>query len=379
MYSYSEAGIRPLTWDQNQKGTITFNDYFYGYEYYDDSKVMEFMSLSMNAHSFVKLSLVEYVFVSLCLAVIIAKFFPAIHNQIVSKTVNSLEYQSLYWGSAVVTNVFTYGLVLVTARGWSLFTQCLLYFPTQYDILSSYKPDYESLYVLSTQEFVVYVILFVGALFASLRNHHNKVIAMPIGMGKVMINISFCFSCFCFFVCCSQRCRAKTLQALILFSFKSFIYHIIMDVISIVFILFIEESRTFYISLTLLYMSLILFSVTIFLISRGRSLPFYKRSLNCFGGSIIVFGAVMLIVIMYMVLFFSLKLTGISGIITGLIPSIALSAVSWYIKKRLQREEARVRSITSSEYGATDEMTVNDGGSEVNGGDSNDEQRMLLP
>ena len=162
----------------------------------------------------------------------------------------------------------------------------------------------------------------------------------------------------------------------------------IMDVISIGFILFIEEYRTFYISLTLLYMSLILFfvmftSITLFLISRGRNLPFYKRSLNCFEGSfmlIIVFGAVMLIVIMYnMVLFFSLKLTGISGIITGLIPSIALSAVSWYIKKRLQREEARVRSITSSEYGATDEMTVNDGGSEVNGGDSNDEQSMLLP
>ena len=94
---------------------------------------------------------------------------------------------------------------------------------------------------------------------------------------------------------------------------------------------------------------------------------------------IIVFGAVMLIVIMYMVLFFSLKLTGISGIITGLIPSIALSAVSWYIKNRLLREEARVHSTTSSEYGATDEMTVNDGGSEVNGGDTNDEQRMLLP
>ena len=278
-------------------------------------------------------------------------------------------------------------LCFVVARGLSLFMQ-LLYLPTY--IISLYKLDkfdYESLSALSTQEFVVYVIFFVGALFASLRNHHNKVIAMPTGMGKVMINISFCFSCFCFFVCCSQRCRAKTLRVLILFSFMSFIYHIIMDVISLGFILFIEEYRTLYISLTLLYMSLILFfvmftSITLFLISRGRSLPFYKRSLNCFGGSfilIIVFGSVMLIVIMYMVLFFSLKLTGISGIITGLIPSIALSAVSWYIKKRLQREEARVRSITSSEYGATDEMTVNDGGSEVNGGDTNDEQRMLLP
>ena len=248
MYSYSEAGSRPLAWDQNQKGTITFNDYgYYYYDYgdYDDSEVMKYnMSLPMNEHSFVKLSLVEYVFVSLCLAVIIAKFFPAIHNQIVSTAVNSLEYQSLYWGSAVVTNVFTYGLVFVVARGWNITLQ---YWSSPNSV---YKPDKESLYVLSIQEFLVYVILFVGALYASLRNHHNKVIAMPTGMGKVMINISFCFSCFCFCICCSQRCRAKTLQALILFSFMSFIYHIIMDVYSLGFILFIEEFRTFYIYIT---------------------------------------------------------------------------------------------------------------------------------
>ena len=309
---------------------------------------------------------------------IIAKFFPAIHNQIVSKTVNSLEYQSLYWGSAVVTNVFTYGLVFVAARGWNITIQ--YYISSIILLFDKSQMQKKSLHVLSTQEFVVYVILFVGALFASLRNHHNKVIPLPTGMGKVMISISFALN----------DVEQKHFKIVILFSFMTFIYHIIMDVISIGFILFIEEYRTFYISLTLLYMSLILFfvmftSITIFLIARGKSLPFYKRSLNCFGGSfilIIVFGAVMLIVIMYMVIFFSLKLTGISGIITGLIPSIALSAVSWYIKKRLQREEARVRSITSShssEYGATDEMTVNDGGSEVNGGDTNGEQRMLLP
>ena len=116
----------------------------------------------MNAHSFVKLSLVEYVFVSLCLAVIIAKFFPAIHNQIVSTVVNSLEYQSLYWGSAVVTNVFTYGLVFLFARGLSLNMQYLLYFPT-YNIMPLYKRDqfsYESLCIVSTQEFV---ILYYGS------------------------------------------------------------------------------------------------------------------------------------------------------------------------------------------------------------------------
>ena len=61
--------------------------------------------------------------VSLSLAVIIAKFFPAIHNHIVSKATNNFEYQSLYWGSSVVTNVFTYGLWFVAARVGSLYIQ----------------------------------------------------------------------------------------------------------------------------------------------------------------------------------------------------------------------------------------------------------------
>ena len=112
-----------------------------------------------------------------------------------------------------------------TYNKFSLYMQYWLYY-----IVYLHKHDqlsYESLCIVSTQEFVVYVIFFVGALFASLRNHHNKVIPLPTGMGKVMINISFCFSCFCFCICCSQRCRAKTLQIIILFSFMSFIYHII--------------------------------------------------------------------------------------------------------------------------------------------------------
>ena len=202
---------------------------------YHNSRVMDFMSWSMNTQSFVKLSLVEYVFVSLSLAVIIAKFFPATNN---------FEYQSLYWGSSVVTNVFTYGLWFVAARVGSLYIQ--------YSIFSALfllpgQLDRKSLYLLSSQECIVYAILFVGALFASLRNHCNKVIPMPTGMGRVLINISFCFSCFCFCVCCSQQCRAITLQVLILFGFMSFIYHIVMDVI----ILFNEEYRTLYITLTL--------------------------------------------------------------------------------------------------------------------------------
>ena len=47
-----------------------------------------------------------YMIASLSLALVIAKFFPGVHDQIVSR-VTRLEYQSVYWGSAVVSNIFT--------------------------------------------------------------------------------------------------------------------------------------------------------------------------------------------------------------------------------------------------------------------------------
>ena len=50
----------------------------------------------------------------------------------------------------------------------------------------------------------------------------------------------------------------------------------------------------------------------------------------------------------YLTVIFSLNLSGISGIVTGLVPSIALSATSWYIKKRLQAEEAKLNSVIRS-------------------------------
>ena len=335
---------------------------------------MQFMNVPLSTHAAVNLCLAEYVFVSLSLALVIAKFFPAIHNQIVSKATTSLQYQSLYWGTAVVSNVFVYGLLLTAARGWSISITAL-------PIIVS---------VSSIQEVVVHVILLVGALIGSLRSCHGTPI--PTGMAKIIINISFCFSCFCFYVCCTRHCRTKTLRILILFSFMCFIYHGVMECISVGFLLFIETSRAFVVTVTTLSISLIVFLVVfvsyiIFLMSSGRNVVFYRQGLSCFGGACMltaVFGAVILLVVMYMVIFFSLKLTGVRGIVTGLIPSIALSAASWYIKKRLQKaDQSNVADnvppspITQSEYGATDARPMNDGGRENS--DSDAEKIPLLP
>ena len=85
----------------------------------------------------------------------------------------------------------------------------------------------------------------------------------------------------------------------------------------------------------------------------------------------------MLIAVMYTIVIISLNLKGVTGIVTGLIPSIALSAASWYLKKKLVKESQSNTATSQSQYGTTG-GTVNDEEREETE-DNSDDQRMLLP
>ena len=370
---YSESGGKLQTyWDQSQKGTVI--------DYDDRQDVLVFMTFPMKSHTFFELSLAEYVFVSLCLALVIARLFPAVHNHIISKATRP-EHQSLYWGMVVVSNTFVYGLLFAAAKGWSIIYSGLLL-----EII--YNPeidntDTQTIIVSVLLEVVINAVLFCGALFASLKSRNSSYGVVPRKIGKFFINLSFCWSCFCVCVCCSKRCRAKTMSVLVMFSLMVFLHHNIMEAISFGFALFIEPSRVFVITIGLFYISLMVFlvlsvSLSIFIL-RGRNTrtPLYQQFISLVGIVILlltIFGAVGLMVVVYMIIFFSLRLHGFSGIVTGLIPSIALSAASWYIKKRLDRGLSQPNTDTTQpEYGAT-AGTVNDGENK-----DSDEQRMLLP
>ena len=366
MKVYAEVGNKKQIWDRSQKETVTFRDY-------SDPNVMKFMKWRIEAHTLTKLCVAEYVLVSLSLALVIAKFFPAYHSKIVSKAA-TLEYKSLYWGTVVVSNLCIYGLLFVTGRALSVFLN-----------VNTWSEALTSIIIPCIQEIVIHIIFLVAALFVSIKSNPGTDIPIPTGMAKLIINISFCFTCFCCCFCCSSRCRSKTLRVLVLFSFMGFIYRSIMDTISVGFFLFIDVSGTF--TITLLYISLLLFlvalaSYSLLITIPDRNTTFHRQSLNCCAGAVMVltvFGGVMLIVIVYMIIVFSLKLSGIKGVVTGLIPSIVLSAASWYIKKRLHRDESKPNN--SAAYGAA-AGSVNDERSRDARESSDDdtaEQRRLLP
>ena len=143
------------------------------------------------------------------------------------------------------------------------------------------------------------------------------------------------------------------MKVFVMVGFMSFIYHNIMDGISIALLLFIEESRASVITFTTLYVSLVVLGFIVLFISYSLYITFRgnltacENIFTCLVSTfmlIAVFPAVVLFVIMYMIIVFSLNLKGVTGIVTGLIPSIALSAASWYIKKRLEKQSATSQS-----------------------------------
>ena len=337
---------------------------------------LKFIKQSVDADVYIKLSTAQYVLISLSLSLVIAIYFPAIHNHLVSK-VTKLEHQSLYWGTVIIFNAFTYSLLFLAGRGLCL----LILYIRLYFTARKWKSMF---YTLVVQEVVLNIILFVGALVASLRGRGGTRVPIPNGMAKIIIYVSFFFTCFCCCVGCSPRCKAKPLRVLIMFSFMNFIYHIIMDFIAVVFLLFIPEARTSVVTFTLLYISLLIFlvlfaSYSLLSLFRGRSSTTsrWHQCLNCFGGAFVcitVFSALVLMIVSYMIIVFSLNLQGVSGIVTGLIPSIALSSISWYIKKRLFNNEP-----TNSSSSGPSELQTEPG---ANGGENDEKEedvRMLLP
>ena len=199
------------------------------------------MVLKRIENLFINIGLAEYVFVSLSVALIIAVYFPAVHDQIVTRATR-LEYQSLYWGTAAVSNIFTYGLLFLVGRVITIIFS--------FDITDNNK---RITIVLSIQEVCVYVILFVGSLFALLRDNHID-ITIPNKVIRFLINISF----FCFLPC--VHVSKKTIKLLV-FSLVNFLYHNIMDFVSLGFIMFLRQIRPIDLTSIILYISWVFFLV----------------------------------------------------------------------------------------------------------------------
>ena len=328
---YVEFGRRPNTWDRKQKGSTSLNS-----DAQDSFDVRAITNLVPDTDTLLNLCLTEYVFVSLCLALVIAKFFPAIHSQLVSRA-TSLESQSLYWGTAVVSNVLVYGLVLVCGKGFALY------------LLHDNHPP--TVYAASVLQVISYCILLVTSLLT--RENAKANVPIPKGMSKYIINASLCFTFFCCCVCSSKRCRRKTLRVLVLFSFMSSIHHGTMQGIAVGFALLVNVPIT--VTLSALYTLSLLFPVILvyFLImamADQTHLRSYQQVLKVTLNAIIfvcLFAGVLFIIFVYVLMVFKLQPSGMAGVVSALVPPVILSAAGWYVKKKLLKTDSS--EVTSPE------------------------------
>ena len=350
-----------MNWDETHKGTVRFGEgsIFGG----DTTGNFMFLNLSLDESKFVWLSVAEYVVVSLSLALALAKFFPAyLEKEIASRVTRSRSvHQSLYWGVIVVCNIFTYCLLFVALRGFSIFLQS---FYLTWNLDSTPETTFDStfwasLFLASLQELIIHGILFTGALISS-RKYHK--VDLPTGVSKSIVKLSFGFG-----LCC-YKCSERSPKTMLLFSCMNLVYHIVMDAIGIVYLLFIKEYRAVLVSVTFLCLSFFAFLIMClsYILFHCRSTRQSLSKMAFSGGQTlmvaIIFPALMLLVIMCIMIVFSLNLQGLTGVVTGLIPSVALSAASWYLKNRLEEdlnESDDVPAATETENGATSVEMIN--------------------
>ena len=355
-----------MSWDETHKGTVRFGEesIFGG----DTTGNFMFLNLSLDESKFVWLSVAEYLVVSLSFALALAKFFPAYLEKEIASRVTGSVHQSLYWGVIVVCNIFTYCLLFAALRGFSIFLQSF-YLTWSLDSTPETTFDstfWASLFLASLQELIIHGILFTGALISSRRDHK---VDLPTGVSQAIVKLSFGFG-----LCC-YKCSKRGAKTMLLFSCMNLVYHIVMDAIGIVYLLFIEEYRAVLVSVTFLCLSFFAFLIMClsYILLHCRSTGQSLSKVAFSGGQTlmvaIMFPALMLLVIMCIMIVFSLNLQGLTGVVTGLIPSVALSAASWYLKNRLEEDLNQsddVPAATETENGATSvEMTDLERGREV--------------
>ena len=307
-------------WDNEQKGLTSFNpEALIGFD------ARQITNWVPNNNALFDLCLAEYVFVSLSLALLIAKFFPKIYSQLVSKATHP-EYQSLYWGAAVVSNVFVFCGVFVFGRILTLYA------------LSSIHPP--TVYVAATLQVIIYITFFLVSLFTN-----NSNVPIPEGMGKFLINASLCFILYCS-VCSSTHCREKALRVLVMFSLMTFIFHAIMEAVSVCFNLIVNVPET--VTVTSLYILsltfLIVFFYYIIMATYTTDLTDLKKWSEVLKlvasvlGLIAIFGAAMLIIIVYMIMILHLQPEGFPAVVSALLPPVVLSGAAWYLKKIISKK-----------------------------------------
>ena len=352
---YAEAGAKPQNWKPQQQATVQLGSYETWGPYLGAEDSGEWNFLVNLLHTF---GLVGCLLLILSLSLLIPRLFLRYHKLVTKET--SPVTRSLYWGTAVISLLIF--LSILPCK--------LCYIHVSFTSQSSR---------IALELFIPTVFLVISIIAA--RNSGS----VPMPAAKFTTHVLFC-CCFCF--CCSSRCKSKGVQVLTLWAFMTVIYYHITEAVALVLTLFFSITLT--LSYALMYVSGVFFAIMLVSIilfscqSTGRSQSIPAKCLGVVDVCATLLGCSFVILVFSAFIIFctilnhgKVRVKGVEAVSLkfSLLPTLALSAAGWFIKKKLLKGKRNTHQPTHpTDYGAT----KNDGERVNESQDEEEEEEHIL-
>ena len=294
------------------------------------------------AHSFQVSLLCAFVFLNILTLIVLAKSTPWYYSKIRAKTSTGDFVGYLYWTTAFTTFVYNVGY---TANSfWNHFgknlptiTSCVIHLSNQHCTIPASTTIYkDEVLTLVAKVTIIPVAVFIELLISVYAVRH-QFIAM-----RLRYNHGYRYW---------KHYLLQSIHVLALWNIMITIQLATMTVIPLTVLLLTRPQETI---LMLMFLVIVLVGLTLiaaYLVYQCHE-PRRKR-IRCnvrhcgrtfvhFVSIIAVLGLVIELLVLYeLMLFVQVQIdTGVKGIVLSLLPSLPLSALGWYLKKRLQRRAA---------------------------------------
>ena len=276
------------------------------------------------------LLLAGFVFLNVLVMLLVVTFIPRYYHMLcrkVNSDINSNIYLSFYWGCALVFFILSMALYLLDVVWYVVMCYLLEMCSTELAI--------RHLVTCISTRFVVTVVELIVCAFVCKRNP----ITVHIPFQKCTTNVLFCCCCCC---CCSTHLKSKVVQTLALWGIMVFVQHITASLIPVCFAIISRPAEVLSVLALIASTVFCIIMFVVHLLHQGRVAGCQQTAAFCMRVLAIVLflGLAVVLVTLYLLLLAAGVEFSFGGLLGSLVPSVILSAVGWYVKKRLLKKKS---------------------------------------
>ena len=276
-------------------------------------------------HHLTKLLKAGYILELVFVFALALKLVPGYYLALSERVHCNRSFYSIYWGTAFIVSLINLCLLIThLSIGW-LF---LILSPVVLDTMLY------GIYIYSSSITLVLLSLVVAILAVCTSNRHTR-LNMPIPIKAADI---LCCCCCC--TCCSRSTKSKVFQTFILWNILIFVHIVVTSTISLCLLIIIYPAQALSIiaSVYSAMFCFIMLTAHLFYSGTQRS-SWYQMFLNMML-TVLFPGFVSILIVLYIsCLNKGLHTKGVGGFLVSLLPSLFLSVIGWYVKRRFLKPD----------------------------------------